>query len=262
MPALDERRRAQHDEVNLQGAKQADLAARMAALRALQEKIQTEGKLKPWLAKHGLDRPAGPVDAGAHRARLGDRARIGVARAAQRACRWAASTRVRAFAADRAAGAAGLLHACRRRATPDSHRTLPRLADLLRLGDAGLQALFSDWLEGVYTAASLDEALAQRGKLTHGEVIITREGHAVSAHAVGFHAPDSEHDGMLARAQEIENLERQLRAQSLIADETKSALVRLEAGYTDAGAAPGGVAPRGDGGTGAARTRLRWNCCA
>src|SRR6185369_9410591 len=45
MPALDERRRAQHDEVSHQGAKQTDLAARMTALRALQEKIQTEGKL-------------------------------------------------------------------------------------------------------------------------------------------------------------------------------------------------------------------------
>jgi len=120
-------------------------------------------------------------------------------------------------------------------ASPDTHRTLPRLADLLRLGDAGLQALFSDWLEGVYTAASLDEALVQRVKLTHGEVIVTREGHAVSAHAVGFHAPDSEHDGLLARAQEIENLERQLRAQALIAEEAKSTLVRLEAGYTEAG---------------------------
>jgi chromosome segregation protein len=119
-------------------------------------------------------------------------------------------------------------------ASPDTHRTLPRLADLLRLGDAGLQALFSDWLEGVYTASSLDDALAQRGKLTHGEVILTREGHTVSAYAVSFHAPDSEHDGLLARAQEIENLERQLRAQALIAEEAKSALVRLEAGYTDA----------------------------
>jgi chromosome segregation protein len=33
----------------------ADLSARLEALRALQEKVQTEGKLKPWLAKHGLD---------------------------------------------------------------------------------------------------------------------------------------------------------------------------------------------------------------
>ena len=39
---------------------------------------------------------------------------------------------------------------------------------------------------------------------------------------------------MLARAQEIENLERQQRAQALIADEASSALVRSEAAYTEA----------------------------
>ena len=27
----------------------------MEALQALQEKVQTDGKLKPWLARHGLD---------------------------------------------------------------------------------------------------------------------------------------------------------------------------------------------------------------
>jgi chromosome segregation protein len=40
---------------------------------------------------------------------------------------------------------------------------------------------------------------------------------------VSFYAPDSEQAGMLARAQEIENLERQQRAQSLIADEARRA---------------------------------------
>ncbi len=39
---------------------------------------------------------------------------------------------------------------------------------------------------------------------------------------------------MLARAQEIENLDRQVRAQALIADEARGALVRAEAAYTDA----------------------------
>ena len=41
--------------VNSEGHKQADLSARMEALKALQEKVKTDGKLKPWLAKHGLD---------------------------------------------------------------------------------------------------------------------------------------------------------------------------------------------------------------
>ena len=39
---------------------------------------------------------------------------------------------------------------------------------------------------------------------------------------------------MLARAQEIENLERQMRAQAILLDEAKSRLVRAEAAYTDA----------------------------
>ncbi|HEY9023568.1 MAG TPA: AAA family ATPase, partial [Burkholderiaceae bacterium] len=55
VPALDEQRRAQQDVLNRDQARHADLAARLEALRALQEKVQTEGKLKPWLAKHGLD---------------------------------------------------------------------------------------------------------------------------------------------------------------------------------------------------------------
>jgi chromosome segregation protein len=38
---------------------------------------------------------------------------------------------------------------------------------------------------------------------------MTRAGHAVSQFAVSFYAPDSEQAGMLARAQEIENLDRQ-----------------------------------------------------
>ena len=33
---------------------------------------------------------------------------------------------------------------------------------------------------------SIEAALAQRAQLTHGEVIMTREGHAVSTYAVAF----------------------------------------------------------------------------
>ncbi|OYU85393.1 MAG: chromosome segregation protein SMC, partial [Burkholderiales bacterium PBB5] len=79
----------------------------------------------------------------------------------------------------------------------NSHRTLPRLSDQLRLGqsagDAGLKALLNDWLEGVYTAANLDEALAQRSQLSHGEGIMTPAGHAGSQFAVAVYAPDRTH---------------------------------------------------------------------
>ena len=77
----------------------------------------------------------------------------------------------------------------------------------------------ADWLQGCYTAASFEDALVKRTALQPGETIYVKSGHAVSAHSVSFYAPDSEQAGLLARAQEIENLEKQLRAQALICDE-------------------------------------------
>jgi chromosome segregation protein len=233
VPLLDEQRRAAQDAVNRESARLADLGARQEALRTLQEKVQTEGKLKPWLARHGLDGLAGlwtqvHIETGWETAlESALRERLNALSVGQRL------DMVRAFAAD-APPAKLAFYALPPAAIPSTHHTLPRLADKLRLSDAGLRALLGDWLEGVYTADSLDEALAGRDKLTHGEVIMTREGHAASQFAVSFYAPDSEQAGMLQRAQEIENLDRERRAQGLLADEARSASVRAEAAYTDA----------------------------
>jgi chromosome segregation protein len=112
--------------------------------------------------------------------------------------------------------------------------SLKPLADLLRLNDAGLSALLGEWLHGCYTAASLDDALAAREKLQAGEAIYVKSGHAVTHHSVSFYAQDSEQAGLLGRAQEIENLDKQLKAQALISDEARSALVRAESIYVDA----------------------------
>ena len=205
-----------------------------AALQALQEKVQVENKLKPWLSRHGLESLAG----------LWTRVRIepGWEAALEAALRERLGAleigrldTVRAFAADAPPSRLAFFTAPNA-AHPTSHQTLPRLADLLHLGDAGLSALLGDWLEGVYTASDFDDALAARSRLTHGEVIMTREGHAVSQFAVSFYAPDSEQAGLLARAQEIENLERQTRAQALVSEESRSRLVRAEAASTDAAA--------------------------
>ena len=247
VPALDAERRAAQAAVNAETGRLADIGARLEALRALQEKVQTGGKLKPWLERHGLPGLQGlwtrlHIQAGwetALEAALRERLNaLAVGRLDM----------VRAFAADappaRLAfyalppGAGASASSSAGAGAADGQRALPRLGDLLRLADvhetAGLKALLADWLEGVYTADSVDEALAQRARLAHGEVIMTRDGHAVSSHAVAFYAPDSEQAGLLARAQEIENLARQQRAQGLMADEAQSVSVRLEAAYTEA----------------------------
>ncbi|WP_341889835.1 chromosome segregation protein SMC [Variovorax sp. YR752] len=232
VPALDEERRTKQEQVNTESARHADLSARLEALRALQEKVQTEGKLKPWLARHGLDGLQG-LWTKVHIEPGWETALESALRERLNALEVGRIETVRAFADD-APPAKLAFYTPPSASIANTHQTLPRLSDLLRLGDAGLKALLNDWLEGVYTAANIDEALAARGKLTHGEIIMTREGHQVSQFAVAFYAPDSEQAGMLARAQEIENLERQQRAQALIADESRSALVRAEAAYTEA----------------------------
>ncbi len=235
VPALDEQRRAAQAEAAAQAAKQAELAARLDALRALQAKVQTEGKLAPWLARHGLSERAG-LWSRLHIEPGWETALEAALRERIHALEVGRPETVRAFEQDPPPAKLAFYTPP---ATPlpatAAASTLPRLGALLKLdGDAGLRALLNDWLEGVYTADSLEAALAARGRLGHGEVIMTRAGHAVSAYAVAFHAPDSEQDGLLARAQEIENLDRQLRAQGLIADEARHRAIRAEAAYTEA----------------------------
>ncbi len=236
VPALDEQRREAQATVNRESGRLADIAARLDALRALQEKVQTEGKLKPWLERHGLAGLAG-LWTQVHIESGWETALESSLRERLNALSIGKLDMARAFAGD-APPAKLAFYALPSGAISPSHHTLPRLADLLRLthsdDGAGLQALLNDWLEGVYTADSIELALAARGQLTHGEIIMTRQGHAVSQHAVSFYAPDSEQAGMLARAQEIENLSRQQRAQALMSDDAKSQSVRLEAAYTEA----------------------------
>ena len=239
VPALDEERRTQQLRVNTEAGRQADLSARLDALRALQEKVQTEGKLEPWLARHGLESLPGlwtrlHIESGWETAlEAALRERIGALEVGR-------METVRAFEGD-APPAKLAFYTPPLAPIANPRATLPRLSDLLRLGDAGLAALLNDWLEGVYTAASLDEALQARSRLAHGEVIMTQAGHAVSQFAVSFYAPDSEQAGMLARRQEIEHLEKETRAQRLMLEDARAAMVRAEAAYTEGAARLVGV---------------------
>jgi len=242
VPQLDEERRTLQQTVNTESAKRADLSARMEALKALQEKVKTDGKLKPWLEKHGLGSLQGlwsriHIEQGWENAlEAALRERLGALEVSR-------LDMVRGFAGTDGRGdgegppAKLSFYTAPHAAVPARSNpsiSLKPLADLLRLNDAGQSALLGDWLHGCYTTQNLDEALAARDKLDAGEVIYVRSGHAVTQHSVSFYAQDSEQAGLLARAQEIENLDKQLKAQALISDEARSALVRAEATYADA----------------------------
>ncbi|MDF1483170.1 chromosome segregation protein SMC [Extensimonas sp. H3M7-6] len=243
VPQRDAERQAQQQAVQAEAAHQATLAARLAALQAVQEKVQSGGKLRPWLARHGLDGlPALwqrlHITSGWESAlEAALRERLGALEVGQ-------LDRVHGFLGT--AGAAGkadkgegpparlVFFSPPPAPRPAAAATRARLSDLLRLHDPGLQAVLADWLHGCYTAHTLAEALAQREQLASGERIYLPSGHAVSAHSVDFYAPDSEQAGLLARAQEIEHLEKELRAQAIMGEQARSALVRAEALYAEA----------------------------
>src|SRR5665647_747338 len=232
MPQFDQQRRDQQQVVNVELARQADLSARLEALRALQEKVKTDERLQPWLVKHGLEKLHGlwsriQIEPGWENALEGAlRERLGALEVSR-------LDLVQAFGKD-APPAKLVFYSRPAAALPAKPSSLPRLSDLLRLSDAGQKAVLSDWLQGMFTAASLEVALASRDKLQPGELIFVPTGHAVGRNSVSFYAPDSEQAGLLARAREIENLDRQLRAQILISDAARSALQRVEAAYADA----------------------------
>jgi chromosome segregation protein len=238
VPQLDEHRRERQRSHNEQSARQADLSARLQALRALQDKVKTDGRLAPWLVKHGLDSLQGlwsriHVESGweaaleaALRERLGalEVSRLDMVRGFAGADGRDSPPAKLAFYSPPAGGA------------PEraGGAGLRPLADLLRQHDASQSALLGDWLHGAFVADTLDQALAQRDQLQAGQAIYVPAGHAVSRHGVSFFAPDSEQAGLLARAQEIENLDKQLRAQSLIVEQARGDLARAEAAYAEA----------------------------
>ena len=242
VPQLDEARRALQQAANAESARRAELSARLEALKALQEKVRTDGKLRPWLARHGLENLQGlwsrlQIEQGwenaleaALRERLGalEVSRLDIVRgfagSDSRGQVQGPPAKLSFYTPPQAA-APGLAHPA---------HTLKPLADLLRLNDSGLSALLDDWLSGCFTAPTLDDALAARDRLAPGQAIYVMGGHAVTAHSVSFYAPDSEQAGLLARAQEIDNLDKGLRAQVLISEEARAALARAEAGYLDA----------------------------
>ncbi len=231
VPSLDEQRRQAQSTVNQELARQSELSARWEALKALQEKVRTDGKLAPWLAKHGLGGLQGlwnriHVEPGWENAlEAALRERLGALEVSR-------LDMVKAFGHDAPPAKLAFYSPPAAEVTTAARPGLKPLVDRLRLNDASQKALLADWLQGCWSAASLEDAMALRGQLQAGEAVFVPNGHAVTAHSVGFYAPDSEQAGLLARAQEIENLDKQLKAQALIAEESRSALVRAEAAYS------------------------------
>ena len=230
--ALEQERKDAQQAAQAESAANAQLEARLGALRQVQERVQTQGKVQPWLEKHslaGLPRLWQRLDVEpgwetALEAVLRERAgalEVSNIDWAKGFLKDAPPARLTVFAPHVGA------------ATPAVADGLKPFTTLLRVNDPGVRAVLDDWLHGVYVAPHADDAFAERARLPHGAAFVTREGHMVTRSSVRFHAPDAEQDGMLARQHDIDNTARQLRAQALLQDEARSRAARADAAVTD-----------------------------
>ncbi|WP_269496268.1 chromosome segregation protein SMC [Castellaniella sp. S9] len=206
------------------------LDARRQALIALQEKIQSEDALEPWLQRQEL----------AAMGRLWQK--LQVEPGWETALEAVLEERLgalglrhldiaRAFAADAPPARLAFYQAPPAPAATASEAPAgarPLLA-LVRTQDPEAHALLSVWLRDAYVSDDLEQALSRRGELPRGACWVVSAGHRVDAHSVRFYAADSEQSGMLARRQQIDNLLREVKAAQLIADDALDAHARADA---------------------------------
>jgi chromosome segregation protein len=212
----------------------ARLEARLLALRELQSNVEADEKLDPWLRSQGLESLPRlfrrmRVDAGwetAFEAVLRDRIEgleVGRLDTLAALAGNAPPARVAFYTISGAVGR-----------EPAAISGFARLSDRVRGHDAALAAVLGDWLAGVFVADDLAQALAAREQLPPGGQFVVRAGHLVSRYGLRFYAADDRKAGLLARRQEIENLEKEQRAQKLIVEQAVGALARCEAELREA----------------------------
>jgi chromosome segregation protein len=222
-----------------QQAAQADaqtlgrLDARLSALVKLQEDVQKQGTLDPWLAKHELS-GLGRLWQKLHVETGWETAIEAVLRERMSGLEVRNLDWARAFADDAPPARLAFYQLPPAAPAAVAPGGLKPLASVLRLTDPDLRTLLNGWLRDIYIADDIAQALAARAALPAGAAYVVRGGHVIDATSVRFYAADSEQAGMLARQQEIENLQREIKASQLIADQSRSAVVRAEGEWQQA----------------------------
>jgi chromosome segregation protein len=179
------------------------LDGRLAALRQIQDRVEENGQIQDWLARHALASLPRlwqkiTVEPGweaalesvlrerLHALELDDPDTL------QRLLDDPPPAKVSVFSRGGAASTPALA----------DHRPL---AELVRANDPGLRPLIEDWLAGYYAADGVPR-LMTRLALPAGVVLVNSAGHQFRRLSVTFHAPDAADTGILARQREIEAL--------------------------------------------------------
>lgn len=227
LPVYEEAR--QQARQNMQEAEQlvGRLEARLEALERLQADVLQNSELEPWLKKHGLADLSHlwqkiQIEAG------WDVALESVLRERLNALEVTSLEEIHLLAEELPPTRLVLYQKPNPLAVNESKPGLKSLLSLLRCPDPDLKALLGLWLDGIYVLESVEEALSKRSQLPQGARFVVKQGHLVDAYGLYFYAADSEQAGMLARQQEIENLQREIKAERLISEQLNTTFQQAE----------------------------------
>jgi chromosome segregation protein len=227
-PQVEQEMRERDAALETASQQLAGLEARLQALLQLQEQLARGAQTEGWLEARGLHGASRlwqgiRIDAGwedALEAVLRERLNAIALENLEQAGQWLGEPppgKVTVFAYAREAGpAATALAGCE------------PLRSHVSCSEARLEAVLGDWLHQVYVIADAATGLALRGQLPAGAVLVTRDGHVFTRHAVSFHAPDSELHGVLTRQREIEQLDGTIRTARAEVDALRAATTASE----------------------------------
>ena len=227
LPGLDDERRKAQLVAQEEARKLAGLEARLAALSRLQEDVQKQGALQPWLERHGLA-GLGRLWQRLHIEEGWETALESVLRERMSGLELRQLEQAAALSTDAPPSRLALYQVPAAAAPPAPALPLRPLASLLRVNDPDLRSLLNDWLLGVYVCDDLTQAMSMRARLQPGMALVVEQGHVVDRHSIRFYAADSEQAGLLARQQEIEHLQRDIKGQQLMADQAVAQAARAE----------------------------------
>ncbi|WP_265942309.1 chromosome segregation protein SMC [Dechloromonas sp. A34] len=228
LPQLEASRKQVQAEVQRIERELAAGQARRAALEQMQSSARQSGKLPEWLSRHGLTE-APPLWQQIH-------VEAGWESAVEAILR----ERLNAIACDDSAKLDEWLHD-----RPDarlsvmlSAEAVPgeragRLIERVRCDNPAVAAVLADWLGSVFTAETLDVALARRGDLPPGAELVTAGGDLLTRASVTFFSPDKSEHGLLERQREIETLAEGIASYEEQAEAIREQLAMLDEQFSD-----------------------------
>jgi len=232
VPLADKAR--QESQQVLQQANQAvsQTQAKLSALKGIQDRVQAQGKLRPWLEQHQLHELP----------RLWQKIQVengwesaveSVLRERTGAIQSSDLNDSIKFVEMSPPGRVAWFEGSSSQAIskPANVSNLTPLFSRIVVKDLVLAGVLQEWLVNVFVIDSVAEGLSRRQDLPIGGVFVAKSGHIISRVGMQLYAEDNEQSGLIARAKEIESLELQIKSEQIILEESQSEHSRMQSQY-------------------------------